>query len=334
MTPPSRLLISRTDAIGDVVLTLPVATILRENFPNAIIGFLGKSYTKPVVECSTAVDEFVDVEDFLKTDISALQAQNWDTIIHVFPRRDIARKAMKAGISQRLGTSSRLYHFIYCNKLVKLSRRSSELHEAQLNTRLLVPLGINKEYSKQELGELYSLGRMPVLPQALQTLLIPGKRYIILHPKSQGSAREWGLDHFKELVRMLPKERYQIFISGTNAEGKLVKLLLEDVGDEVTDITGKMDLATFISFIASCDALVAASTGPLHIAAALGKVAIGLYPSIRPMHAGRWGPIGEKAQAYALTDDCTKCRKTPQTCSCIRSISAAQVAQHIRTVLL
>ncbi|MEM8966575.1 MAG: glycosyl transferase, partial [Bacteroidota bacterium] len=36
-------------------------------------------------------------------------------------------------------------------------------------------------------------------------------------------------------------------------------------------------------------------TGPLHIAAASGIYTLGLYPDKRPMHAGRWGPIGIKA---------------------------------------
>jgi ADP-heptose:LPS heptosyltransferase len=324
-----RVLISRTDAIGDVVLTLPLATIIRQHFPDAYIGFLGKSYTQSVISCCSAVDEFVELAGFLKDD----ELQHWDTIIHVFPRKDIARKAKWAGIRDRIGTTSRLYNLPTCNKLVRLSRKNSALHEAQLNTKLLAPIGIQDEWTTGELGNLYSFERILPLPRELQEQLNPSKRRIILHPKSQGSAREWGLQHFAELVRLLPQEHFQIFISGTENDGKLIQPLLLAVGKNVTDVTGMMDLATFISFINACDCLVAASTGPLHIAAALGKVAVGLYPSIRPMHAGRWGPLGPKAIAFALPEDCTKCRKTPEICTCIRSISALEVAQHISRTL-
>ena len=62
--------------------------------------------------------------------------------------------------------------------------------------------------------------------------------------------------------------------------------------DHVTDVTGKFDLESFIGFIEKCDGLVACSTGPLHIASSAGIKCIGLYPSKRPMHAGRWCPIG------------------------------------------
>ncbi len=127
-------------------------------------------------------------------------------------------------------------------------------------------------------------------------------------------------------MRLLAKEDYQVFISGTAAEGALLTPLFDAVGDAVTDITGKMNLSTFIAFIARCDALVAASTGPLHIAAALGKVAIGIYPAIRPMHTGRWGPLGPQAVALALPKDCGVCRRTPTACSCIRGVLPAEVS--------
>jgi ADP-heptose:LPS heptosyltransferase len=148
------------------------------------------------------------------------------------------------------------------------------------------------------------------------------------HPSSKipGSAREWGLEHFEQLIQLLPRDKVQIFISGTEAERKLTEPLFEKIGGLATDITGRMNLSEFIGFIARCDALVAASTGPLHIAAALGKQAVGIYPAIRPMHVGRWGPLGPAAVALALETDCIDCRKQPEACHCIKSILPAEVA--------
>ena len=62
------------------------------------------------------------------------------------------------------------------------------------------------------------------------------------------------------------------------------------------DITGKFGIEKFYHFVQCADGLVACSTGPLHIAAAKGIHALGLYPSARPKHAGRWGPLGPKAE--------------------------------------
>lgn len=62
-----------------------------------------------------------------------------------------------------------------------------------------------------------------------------------------------------------------------------------DVRDSV------MRLRDLINIIANCDLLIAASTGPLHIASALGIKTIGLYCH-RPMNCSQhWGALGENA---------------------------------------
>ena len=87
-----------------------------------------------------------------------------------------------------------------------------------------------------------------------------------------------------------------------------------------------MPLSEFITLISLCDGLVANSTGPLHIAAALGKDAIGIYPPMRPIHPGRWAPLGVHAQALVLDKECSDCRGNPHECHCIMSIEPALVA--------
>ncbi len=283
-------MISRTDSIGDVVLTLPLAGVLKQYFPDVRITFLGKPYTRPVIEACSHVDAFVDREVFLSEsgDIVPLP----DVIIHVFPDAVIARKAKQLRIPLRIGATGRLYHWYTCNRLVALSRRRSPLHEAQLNMLLLKPLGIRQPFTQQEIAGFYGLDRLQPLSDACYNLLAPGKYHLILHPKSQGSAQEWGTEQFIRLVELLDPERFQVFVSGTEKERPALQPLLEAVKGRVTDITGQMDLAQFITFITKCDGMVACSTGPLHLAAVLGKDAIGLYPPERPVHPGRWAPLG------------------------------------------
>jgi ADP-heptose:LPS heptosyltransferase len=147
---------------------------------------------------------------------------------------------------------------------------------------------------------------------------------VIIHPKSKGSAREWGLENFGNLLKKLfQSTQYQVFLSGTEEEGKQIRSWAMDF-PELIDLTGKMDLSQFIGFIQSCDVLVAASTGPLHIASALGKRAIGLFAPMRPIHPGRWAPIGSNSRALVIKKDCSDCRKTSD-CHCIRSIQIDSV---------
>ncbi len=94
----------------------------------------------------------------------------------------------------------------------------------------------------------------------------------------------------------------------------------------ITDLTGEFTLAQFISFINESNGLVAASTGPLHLAATLGKVAVGIYPPIRPMHPGRWAPLGQKANYLVADKSCNDCRKSGN-CHCMAEVGPDQVKE-------
>ena len=325
------IIISRTDSIGDVVLTLPIAGIIKQFIPHSKIIFLGKTYTKDVIALSEHIDEFVSYDDILKLNpneqIDAFKKLNATHIIHVFPVKEIAYLAKKAGIKNRIGTTNRLWHWFTCNIKISLSRKNSDLHEVQLNTKLLTPLGITKEFSLEELTANYGFTKIPKLEKIFTDLIDQTKTAIILHPKSKGSAREWGLDNFSNLITQLDKTKYQIFISGTTQEGELLRdLILKH--PEVTNLTGKLSLQQFIAFINECGVLIAASTGPLHIAAAIGKKAIGLFAPMKPIHPGRWKPIGKQANYLVLDKNCNDCRKT-MNCHCIREIQTLEVIKLI-----
>jgi ADP-heptose:LPS heptosyltransferase len=315
---PHTILISRTDSIGDVVLTLPVAAVLKQYFPQVTIGFMGKKYTRPVIEACKYVDQFVDVEDFMQNK-PLLNGEPPQCIIHVLPAPMIAKRALQLGIPLRIGTTNRLYHWFTCNKMVKLSRRKSNLHEAQLNMALLKPLGIDASFSLQELAAFACLEKLQPLPGHLACLLKKNRYNLVLHPKSQGSAREWPLENFARLIEALD-DRFNIFISGTAKEKDLMPGLFERAGHKITDITGKMSLTEFIAFINQCDGLVANSTGPLHIAAALGKDALGLYAPLRPIDPGRWAPLGPNAQYFVMDKNCVDCKDNKVPCHCITNI--------------
>ena len=128
------------------------------------------------------------------------------------------------------------------------------------------------------------------------------RQKIILHPKSQGSAVEWPIEKYIELANTLAKQNARVYFSGTESEGEKFREFLPD-HDEIIDISGRMNLDEFIAFIDKADTLIACSTGPLHIAAVLNKKAIGLYTKIRPMHPGRWKPIGNNAETITASDE-------------------------------
>ena len=335
---PPTFLVSRTDAIGDLVLTLPVCGRLKELYPGCRVVVIGRSYTAAVAAACPWVDDFLNLDDLLplpETDqVATLRAFGAAAIVHVFPNRLLARLAQKAGIPLRIGTRNRWRHWLTCNRLVALSRRHSPLHEAQLNLQLLQPLGGPAATPLAAVAPLVHLEATEPLVEQWQLLLAarrPGQLNVILHPRSRGSAREWGLAHFGQLARLLHQAGHRVFITGTAAEGEeLAGWLRENTPFLAADLTGQLSLPQFLAFIAAADGLVAGSTGPLHLAAALGRHALGLYPPIRPMQPGRWAPLGPHAEFVVFDHpDCQDCRARPAACTCIRALEPLAVAARV-----
>lgn len=271
---------------------------IRSVYPDVKISFLGRTYTKPVIEACRAVNAFINYDDLLKLSFSdrakSLQTLNINCAIHVFPNKKVAKFIKAAGISTRIGTTNRIFHWFTCNKLVKLSRKKSDLHEAQLNMVLLKPLGL-PVLPLEQIHQYYQFEPTVTVPEKISPLLSTDKFNLILHPKSHGSGVEWPLESFEQLIELLPAEKFNIFISGSEKEKNILADWIEKLPDHVTNLTGKMDLYQFVSFIRNADGLVASGTGPLHIAAASGINTLGLFPCVRPIHPERWAPLGKRA---------------------------------------
>ena len=331
-----RILISRTDSIGDVVLTLPLAGILKEKFPQAAIYFLGSGYTKDIVESCKNIDYFLVWDDDLekrKELFQRIKKLSLDAVIHAFPRRQLARIFSKAHVPVRVGTGRRWYHWFYCNRLPNFTRRGSLLHEAELNIKLLCPLQINETYSLNRIPAYYGLSKNTLentLGEKHKNLLAScaqDRFRLVLHPRSRGSAAEWPLKNYADLIGLLPQNRFYIFLTGTEEEGKEFRPAMP-FQENVYDLSGQLSLKELLSWLSQMDAVTASSTGPLHIAAALGICAVGLYSPRRPAHPGRWGPLGKKAHVMVFDSDCPLCRQS-KPCKCIEKISPHRVAEFL-----
>lgn len=327
----SRIILSRTDSIGDVMLTLPMCGWIKKHMPQCHLIFLGRSYTRAIAEACEHIDEFMDW-DSLKQEspgeqVEAFAAQEADCILHVFPRKEIMWVTKRAGISMRVASGHRIHALTKCNKLVFFTRKNSDLHESQLNFKLFKPLGIPDSIELNELSGLY--GFQPTSHETAEITKVlshaGNKKRIIFHPLSKGSAVDWSLERYQELTTLLSENKYTIFITGTKEEGEIIRAKGGISGSHVIDTTGLFSLESLIVFISSCDVLVAASTGPLHIASALGKHAIGLYSPKRPIHPGRWSPIGNHARVICAPDHPKK--------GASLSISSGEVLQVIQGVL-
>ena len=324
-----KIIISRTDSIGDVLLTLPMCVWLRSHFPAAKLIFLGRNYTESVIASFSVIDEFIALEELSnKPTLEKINVlKGADCIIHVYPNKEIASLAKQAKIPLRIGTSHRLFHLLTCNKRVNFTRKNSELHESQLNFELLKPLGLSKVPSFEECQKAsdYFQVKAIEIPDFLKDCDF--ENLVLLHPKSQGSALEWPLENYLQLASELVKAGKTVCFTGTENEGLLFRDKIP-VDPSIIDSTGKLSLDKLQFLLSKSYALVACSTGPYHIAGLCGIKAIGLFSARKPIHPGRWKALGEKAIALVFDPNCKNC-KTKKTCDCIRKITVETVMQNL-----
>jgi ADP-heptose:LPS heptosyltransferase len=322
------VIISRTDSIGDVLLTLPICAALKRDYPKIKIVFLASAYTIPVVKHCLAVDEIIDATELLNNPLAAqiekFRGVNAVAIVHVFPNRTMAQLAKKAKIPYRIGTSHRAFHLLTCNHRVNFTRKSSADHEAQLNFHLLAPFGHSKFPTWEELNDnlTYFQAKQTNIPVEFQS----EKKKVILHAKSQGSAVEWPLEKYGELADQLVKAGHSVYFTGTEREGHEIRKNIT-FSENIFDTSGKFSLEELISFINNGDCIVACSTGPLHIAGSLNKPCIGLFTPKKPMHPGRWQPLGKNSSIITAHNICN-C-KNKRKCTCLADISVDTVFHQI-----
>lgn len=296
-----KILVSRVDNIGDVALTLPMAGFLKEIFPEVEVTYLVKKYTSAVCSLSEKIDKVIfwdEVEVLTKADqVSLLKSFAFDAVIHVFPHKSIAEVCYLSSIPMRVGTAHRLFHWKYCNKLSFFSRKSSDLHEAQLNAKLIESIISSNEINidfNNVFKKIFLNTKIIKQHNAKTKKYISEEKFnLILHPKSFGSALEWPLEYFRELAENLDLKKYNIIITGTKKEEVHLEMgLLNPLRGKVTSCVGELTLEELMSLMTQSDGIVAASTGPLHLGGILGLHTLGLYPITRPMFPLRWLPLG------------------------------------------
>jgi len=252
----------------------------------------------------------------------------FDAVVTVHPRFRIALLLRFAGIPVRIGTGYRWYSFLF-NKRIYEHRKTVEKHEAEYNLSLLQGLGLSvspdprvnltiSQREKKTASDIrHSLG------------ISDADRVILLHPGSGRSARDWKPERFARLAAELAKLGYQVVITGGKTEETLVNRVAQEANNNVKSFISTLNLKEFAAFIQTAELFAANSTGPLHIAAAVGTPVIGFYPPVHVMSPKRWGPLTEK-KAIFIPDPvlCPRCKGGEcQGSDCMDQISVERVLE-------
>ena len=334
-----RVLIVRTDRIGDVVLTLPMVLALHAKFPGLKISMLLRSYTQELVDGFTGLDSILKYDDGEKpkgffTLLSELRQRRFDLVFIVHPTFRIALWMLLAGIPIRVGTGYRWYSFLF-NRRVFEHRKTAEKHEAEYNLSLLRAIGCDNRSVPSITLSLSQAAVSAATQEAFRLGVGAGERLVILHPGSGGSARDWSAQNFGNLARTLKSDGCAVVVTGSASDRPLVDEVVMRSNGCAAVSAGRLSLKELAALIRSARLFVSNSTGPLHIAAAVGTPVIAFYPPIRECSPRRWGPLTEKKMVFTADNAlCQRCKGGPcQGNDCMDQITVDRVVQAARRLL-
>lgn len=283
-----KILVVRTDRIGDVILTLPLIYQIKKMLPHANVSMLVSQYAADLLKDYELIDEIIILEN-IKNLKKFFERINYDLVINAFPVFDISLAQWKAKIPYRIGTGYRWYSFLY-NVKIHEHRKECLLNEYQYNINLFKKLydetGYDYEYSFKIKEE-----EKNILKVKLEKFLLSlDDEYIIVHPSSGGSSIDVPKSVLAEFINRFVKENnVKIVITGREKESEFISQLNNK--SKVIDLSGELNLRELLILINNSKLLIANSTGPIHIAGALNKNVIGFYPEQKPMNDVRWGPL-------------------------------------------
>jgi ADP-heptose:LPS heptosyltransferase len=336
---PRRIAIAAPHRLGDCIAHLTLAGAVKRAWPASEVYFIGLPYTRALIERSRHVHAYVDAGDVL-ADPAVLSRLQIDTVLNPFPHMPLAYAAKDAGVATRVGNLRRPRMLFLCNRFVWVSRVHGGLHEVESTLRNLRGLGLSDQIPRDQWHDLIGLVRPARIPDALRDLIAMDRFNLILHPKSGREGREWPAAHFAELARLLPAGRFRLLVTGTAAEGAQIGAEAPELLAQrhVVDATGRLDMPGFLDLLMLTDGIVASGTGPLHVAAASGRHALGIYPPRQGIDPARWSPVGVRAEYLCRAGRCEPTPSCPQKfdggpCDCMRAVSPAQVADRVNTWL-
>jgi heptosyltransferase-3 len=336
-----KVLLVRTDRLGDVILTLPMVSELRKVHPGTHVSMLLRPYTGAIVEGHAGVEEILWDDGRYKTFLvllRALRLRRFDAAVLVHPTLRLALMLFLAGVPVRIGSGYRVYSFLL-NVPVHEHRKDARRHELEYNLNLLAPLGVTASVhpGSAEFGVVVPRSAQRRAEEKLRDAgLTLGSAFVIIHPGSGKSAREWPLEKFCGLGRLIhDRTGLLLLVTGIDAERGLAQALTEGIGKGAVSAAGEFSLQELAAVIKRAALWIGHSTGPLHLAVALGTPVVGLYPQLRPMSAQRWGPFATQCRVHvpAKPENCRECGRGDAFCACMDTISVEEVFHSVEELL-
>lgn len=280
-----RILVIKPSSLGDIICALPVAQSIREQCPSAEISWVVKErFAEIVRRCPTVNGDIIlfrhqaglrGLRGLLQTirDVGRLE---FDAVLDFqgLLRSGLMTHAARAPV--KVGSPwSREGSRYACTHLCGSPETGEESHAIEKLLQFLPCLGFRPELQ----GPIEIAGESPDhLDPRLQR-----QDLIVMIPNSRGAHKEW--PYFPELTRRLTDALPdQTIVWDSHLRWDDPELAYPD---RFVNLTSRSGLLEMVELLRRARLVIANDSGPLHIAAALGRPTLGLFGPTSPR---RFGP--------------------------------------------
>ncbi len=314
-----RILAVRVDRVGDVVLSTPAFQALKRHYPGACLTVMVREAVAPLVRGLPFVDEVLifdpegrhrGLRGFLEL-VSAIRQRRFRIAVCLQSNWKVAAAIFCAGVRYRVGPLSKPHSYLFYNRGVRQRRSQVEMHEADYNLALLRRLGVRAQTRSIAPRVAISVEAKDFAARWLSEQAFAGDGpLVVVHPAMGGSALNWPDSQYADLIRLLVQHGARVLVTCGPGEGKVSDRIREMLDQKALEGvrfyggagTGPID--RLAALLEGARLVVAPSTGPLHIATALGLPVLSFYPPIRVQSAIRWGPyVADDSRASVLVPE-------------------------------
>ncbi len=320
----------RLRLLGDIVFTIPAVQLFKERFPGVRLHYVVEERFQEMAELIPGVDRVMtvprrrglgDLLDFRRQ----LRSLGIGLIVDLHSGPGSALLTRVGGAPLRVGYRTPNRNWAY-NRLVARHDPSRPAHSVHNQARLLEALGVD---SRSVPAYPRIVPRLFPVPPRLAPLAELRPR-VILHLGAGNRFRDWGEEHFSELVSRLGEEKVHVILFGGNP-GERARAARLGGSPYVHDLSGPLSVSELFFVISGSDAYVGADSGPLHLASLTETPLVALYGPNRTEVCGPW-----RSQAVAIVQlemDCRPCSQRSckyGTIPCMREIGTDKVHEAVR----
>ena len=303
------ILVIRLGAMGDIIHALPAVTSLRRSFPEHRLHWAIAPKWAALIEGNPSIDAIVPVN---RRGLSNVK-RSWRGLRVIRP--DLAIDFQGLIQSAVVGRLSRPRLFYGFAKGAVRERPAALLYSRAISPKLTHVVDRNLELA-QAAGADHLTGET-WLPQGLKEGTLPADPFVLTNPFAGWMGKQWPLEKYEELGRVFRREGL-VLVANVPPHRASELASFEHVRVHVSSLAG------LIWASRQASAVVGLDSGPLHLAAALGKPGVALFG---PTDPARNGPYGGTMEVLRAPDAATTYKRSEEVHPSMREISVQSVLE-------